>query len=177
MRRYVGVAAFAVAVAGLAATPAGAQDHPSFDIPLDTVVRGDEGSEHLLETASVPEEDHGRGCDVVVAGENNNSVHPNNDIIVTSGDSSVEVLDVEREPEAVTEATGTLTLGEEITVSLRLGSDGVFSGGLIVTVDCPVPPTPTTSTSTTSTTLAPEAPEPAPAPPAMPVPGEPTYTG
>jgi hypothetical protein len=170
------VAAFAVAVAGFAATPAGAQDHPSFDIPLDTVIRGDEGSEHVVETATVPEEDLGRGCEVVVAGENNDSVHPNNDIIVESGGSSVEALDVEREPEAVTEATGTLTLGEEITVSVRLGSDEVFSGGLMVTVDCPIPPTPTTSTTSTTTTV-PEAPTPAPAPPAMPVPGQPTYTG
>ena len=179
MRRILGVSVFAVACAGFVTTPVGAQDdHPSFDIPLDTVIRGGVGTEHELASAPVPAEDVGHGCEVVVEGANNESVHPNNDLIVRSGGSEVEALDVEREPEAITEATGTLVLGTDISVHVRLGADKVFSGGMVVTIDCPIPPTTTTTTvPATTTTAPPAATPPAPAPPAQPVPGQPTFVG
>jgi len=98
---------------------------------------------------------------------------------VRSGESEVDLLDVEREPDAVTEGTGTLVLAAEVTVSVRLGEDGVFSGGTVLSIDCPEPETPTTVTTTTTppTTAPPEATPPAPAPPAVPVPGQPPYVG
>jgi hypothetical protein len=83
----------------------------------------------------------GQECSVVVEGLNNESVHPGTDLLVRSGTSEVVASDVERAPNAVTEATGTLVLGTEVTVYVRLGPDGVFSGGLVVTAECePVPP-------------------------------------
>jgi hypothetical protein len=169
MRRSLGVTALAVACAGFVSTPVWAQSHPRLDIPLDTVVRGEDGSEHLLATEPVPAEDVGRGCDVVVEGANNSSVHPNTDLLVRSGDSEVEVLDVERAPDARTEATGTVVLDSEVLVFVRLGADEVFSGGLVMTLDCPIPP------SSTTTTAPPEAPP--PAAPAEPVTGQPSFVG
>jgi hypothetical protein len=157
----------------------GAQDdesHPSLEIPLDTVARGGVGAEEELAVEEIPAEAVGWSCDVVAAGENNESVHPNNDIIVRSGDSSVELLDVEREAGAVTEGSGTVTLGETLTVHVRFGADKVFSGGMVLSIDCPTPPAPTTTTTTPATTTT-APPAETPAPPAVPVPGEPDYTG
>lgn len=182
MRRSWGVVAFTVAGVGFVSTPAGAQDHPSFDIPLDTIERGEEGSEHLLATEEVPAEDVGRECEVVAEGANNHSVHPNTDLLVRSGDSEVEMLDVEQESEGTIEATDTLVLDTEISVLVRFGPDEVFSGGLVVALDCPTPPSTTTtvppSTTTTVTTVPPEdAPPEAQVPSAEPVVGQPTFTG
>jgi hypothetical protein len=175
MRRFLGVMTFAVASAGFVASPVWAQDHLGFDIPLDTVARGEEGSEHLLATEPAPAEDVGRECDVVVEGANNPSVHPNTDLLVRSGDSEVEVLDVERASDARTEATGTIELDTEVSVFVRFGPDEVFSGGLVLTLDCPTPPS-TTTTGSTTTTAPPEAPTP-PAAPAQPVTGQPSFVG
>jgi hypothetical protein len=171
MRRYLGALAFAVAGVGFASAPVWAQDDPGFDIPLDTVVRGEEGSVHLLATEPVAAQDVGRECEVVVVGANNPSVHPNTDLLVRSGDSEVEVLDVERAPDVITEATGTIVLDTEVSVSVRLGADEVFSGGLVMTLDCPTPPSTTTTESTTPTAPTP------PAAPAQPVTGQPSFVG
>jgi LPXTG-motif cell wall-anchored protein len=162
MRRFLGVMAFAVAATGFASVPAWAQEQTVFEIPLDTVVRGAPGSEHLLATERVAPEDQGRECSVVVEGLNNESTHPNTDVLVRSGGSEVVALDVERVPDVRTEADGTIVLGTETSASLRLGADGVFSGGLVVTLECAKPqPTTTekpTTTTVSTTTTVPEQP-------------------
>jgi LPXTG-motif cell wall-anchored protein len=159
MRRFLGVMAFAVAATGFASVPAWAQEQTVFEIPLDTVVRGAPASEHLLATEQVAPEDQGRECSVVVEGLNNESTHPNTDVLVRSGGSEVVALDVERVPDVRTEADGTIVLGTEISAFLRLGADGVFSGGLVVTVECAKPqPTTTTTTTVSTTTTVPEQP-------------------
>jgi LPXTG-motif cell wall-anchored protein len=152
MRRFLGVMAFAVAAMGFVSVPAWAQEQTVFEVPLDTVVRGAPGSEHLLATEQVAPEDQGRECSVVVEGLNNESTHPNTDVLVRSGGSEVVALDVERAPDVRTEADGTIVLGTEISAFVRLGSDGVFSGGLVVTVECAQPPTTTTTTEKPTTT-------------------------
>lgn len=153
MRRLLGVIAFGMATAGFAAPPAWAQDQPVIEIPLDTVVRGDPGSEHELATVASDPEDVGLECDVAAEGVNNESPHPDTDLLVRSGDAEVVVPDVEREPGAVTEAADTITLGPDVSVFVRLGPDGIFSGGLVLTLDCMSMETTTTTTSTTTTTV------------------------
>ena len=173
MRRFLGVTAFAVACAGVVVSaPVGAQAPSGLDIPLETVVRGDAGSEHLL----IPAEHQGKECIATVGGANNESVHPDTNLIVRSGESTVELLDIDREPGAITEGTGPLTLGTEVTVSVVLGEDGVFSGGTVLSIECPMPEEPTTTTTTTPPTSAPPEATP-PAPPAQPVPGQPSFVG
>jgi hypothetical protein len=139
MRRFAGVVALAVATAGCFGAP-GPQDRIVIEIPIDTVVRGAPGSVHVLTTTPVAPEDVGRVCAVAAEGINNESVHPNSDLFVRSNTGEVVLADVERAPNVRTVATDTHTVGTEITVAVRLGPDGVFSGGLVVELDCPAPP-------------------------------------
>ena len=134
----------------------------AIEISLDTVVTADEGSVTVLASADTPAEIIGLACVGVARAENQPSVHPDNDLIVTSGGDSIILEDVERTPGAVTTAEGLLTLGQTVTVSLRMGPDEFFSGGMVFTVEDCAPPTTTTTTtteppggSTTTTTTEP----------------------
>lgn len=130
------------------------------EIPIDTVVYADEGSVTPLATADTPQDLVGTACGVVAEAKNQSSVHPGNDLIVSSGDDSVVLRDVERAPGAVTEGGGPVTLGTSVTVSLRMGKDEVFSGGVAVKlVEC-APPTTTTTEPPATTTTQPSAPTP-----------------
>jgi len=121
------------------------------------------GSVHLVSTTNVDPALDGGTCDVTVTGENNTSVHPNSDILIASA-NQVTVPDVERSAGAQgIPADGALELGSTVTISVRLGGDGVFSGGLLqVDFTCtpPGPPPSVTpqSVATTSTTASPNAP-------------------
>jgi hypothetical protein len=148
----VGVGAILVVAAGAA----GAQDGGIVEIPLGTVVRTDPGAEVSLDSVAVPTELVGLECSVQSRSENNSSVHPGNDLVVTSGAESVVLSDVEGSPGKVTTATSTVTLGDDIAVTLIMGPDGVFSAGAraAIVLECIVPePTITTTTSTTTTTI------------------------
>ena len=123
-------------------------------IPLDTVVYIPWDSNRLLATEPVPEEFAGQSCAVSAISRNQDSVHPDNDLIVRSGTSEVILENVEDEPGETLHAAGTLTLDSEVTVTLHMGPDAVFSAGIDLIVDCSqVTPT-TIETTTTSTTLA-----------------------
>ena len=137
MRRFLSVVVCGVVAAGFAVAPAAAQDGTVITVPVDTVVRGAPGSEYLVASVAVAAEDVGRQCSVAAEGINQESVHPNSDLLVRSGGGEVALLDVEREANVRTEATGTLTLGTDVSVFVRLGPDGLFSGGLVLTIDCP----------------------------------------
>ena len=159
VRPVAGVVLVAAAVLALvvAAVPVGSAD---LTIPVTTVVRGAPGD--VIEAGSVPSGPlAGQVCDVSLTGANNHSTHPDNDLIV----SSVGVLtffDIEAESDSSSGSTGRLELGEEVTVSLRLGADGVSSGGFSVAFDCQPPTTtvPPTTTPSTTTSLPPTPPEP-----------------
>ena len=123
---------------GFAVAPAAAQDGTVITVPVDTVVRGAPGSEHLVATVAVAAEDVGRQLAAWrLRASTRRPVHPNSDLLVRSGGGEVALLDVEREANVRTEATGTLTLGTDVSVFVRLGPDGLFSGGLVLTIDCP----------------------------------------
>jgi hypothetical protein len=87
---------------------------------------------------------------VLAVSANPDSVHPNNDLVVSSGGSSVTLPDVEGVSGGNVVASGTLQLGPDIVVSLVMGPDGVFSAGMDVVVDC------TPEETTTTTTIPPE---------------------
>jgi hypothetical protein len=138
--------------AGLAA----AVTAEEFDImiPLDTRVTAPEGSVTVLATESIAPEFAAQICSVSATAENETSVHPDNDLIVESGNSTVLVEDVESGTGSVVHAGGDIELGSEIVVSLLMGPDGVFSAGLVVHVDCTAGLTTTTTQATTTTTTA-----------------------
>jgi LPXTG-motif cell wall-anchored protein len=121
-------------------------------IPLDTVVYIPWDSTRLLATEPVPEQFIGQSCGVSGISRNQDSVHPDNDLIIRSGASEVILENVEAEPGETLHAAGTLMLGSEVTVTLHMGPDAVFSAGIDVVIDCSQV-TPTTIESTTSTTL------------------------
>ena len=138
----VGVGATLVVTAGAV----GAQDGGIVEIPLGTVVRADPGAEVSLNSVAVPTELVGLECSVQSRSENNSSVHPGNDLVVTSGPESVVLSDVEGSAGKVTTATATVTLGDDIAVTLIMGPDGVFSAGAraAIVLECIVPETTTT---------------------------------
>jgi len=92
----------------------------------------------VLENKQVPEEFIGRQCTVEVESLNNKSVHPGNDLTVSSNNSSSLVFeDVERETELEIVGTGEMELGTEVQVAITAVGGKTFSGGMNVKVTCP----------------------------------------
>lgn len=136
---------------------AGSADDGKFEIviPVSTVARGPEGSEIVLMRLPTPTDLVGATCELTAMSENQSSVHPDNDLMV----SGVLIPDVEGEPGGVVAASDVVVLGSDIVISLLMGPDGVFSAGLMVGFDCiTVAATSTTTTtgqtSTTTTTTS-----------------------
>ena len=154
MRRISVIFGMALTLILISAAAAFGQAAGGIVIPVDTYIAAEPGS--LTEIASVqtPPDLVGSTCRGVAVAENGESVHEFNDIIITSGSSSATLVNVEGESFKITPATGDISLGETVTLTLRMGPDGVFSGGLAVfiDVDCNPPTTTTTTTSTTTTT-------------------------
>jgi len=128
---------------------------PAFIIPIDTVIYEPPGSQTVLADVETPPELIGATCLGFAEAENQSSVHPNNDIIIETGDSVAFLEDVEGAPNKVTDAIGTITLGPRVKLTLDMGDDGVFSGGLVVVIDVNCTP-PTTSPPTTEAPPVPE---------------------
>jgi hypothetical protein len=122
------------------AVPVAAQS-TTIAIEVDDIVRGDPGEVIHLETVTVPEGMVGWTCTGTAQTEKNASEHRNNDFILASGGASATIPDWERKAEASTSMSGTLVLGDSITVDLLLGPDGVSSGGVLITLSC-APPAP-----------------------------------
>jgi hypothetical protein len=140
----------------LLAVPALAQSNTIL-IEITGINRGDEGE--IIRVASVDVDPGMVGwlCTGTARTENNASEHDDNDFILTSGSSSAEILNWEAVAGAMVSMSGTLVLGESITVDLRMGPDRVSSGGVGIVLTCSPPPPPeTTTTTSTTTTTTPE---------------------
>ena len=131
-------------------------------ITLDfRVVRGVPGSVHELYSGPMPVV--GETCHVVASDAGNNtSVHPGNDLMLSTGGTAIIFADVERAPNVSTPGSGAIVPGEFGVVTLTLGPDGVYSADLILEFECqPITttsttgPTPEDTTTTSSTTLVP----------------------
>jgi LPXTG-motif cell wall-anchored protein len=153
MRRLLLAIGAVTGAFALASTPAAAQQTLP-GIVLSETIRAAPGSIHLAATVPVDPAQVGSSCDVSVVGENNQSVHPNSDVFIASA-NEVVARDVERMAGNVVTPAGVLLLGDTITVRVQLGSDGVFSGGLLTVEFACTPPTPPTTTPTSPTTVAP----------------------
>lgn len=126
-------------LAGFSSSIVLAQDLPTIEIPINTVIREPAGTQVPLLTKEVPEQYIGYICTANAVAKNQSSVHPGNDLIVSSNGTSVTMKDVERASGVSTPASGTLQLGSAIDVTLSMGQDGVFSGGMTVELDCEEP--------------------------------------
>jgi hypothetical protein len=155
-RRAAGLIVLSMGLVLVMAPVAGGQEEVAIEIPLDTLVRAEPGSEHLLGSAEVPAELQGVTCPVAAVAQNQTSVHPGNNLVVATDGDSIVLEDVERAPGAVTVAEEQLTFGSMLTVTLVLGEDGVFSAGMTVRF-CDIPETTTTTTTVETTTSTTEA--------------------
>jgi hypothetical protein len=140
-----------IGFAGSAAAVAGDEEF-TIVIPIDTVVFAPEGSTTVLATTPVGEEFAGHVCSVATRAENQESVHPGNDLIVESGSSRVTLENVEGTAGGVVVGEGELELGSEIVVSLIMGPDAVFSAGFEVHLVCSLAQATTTTIAATTTT-------------------------
>ena len=148
------VLALVAATVGLVAAPAGAE---SVDIPIGQVFpSGHEGDVVGIGGTDVDAHLVGRTCNIVATVTNQSSVHAGNELVVKSGDSTVTIAGIEDTADAVTMQGGSLTLGNRIDVSVKLGPDGLSSLGSSLTLTCEDPPE---------------------AKPAAPVEAKPDYTG
>ena len=158
--KLVRLAALAVGLALVGGSVAGA-----FTVPPTEVLDGTEGEVRLLWTEPVAAEDVGKDCEAVLTTSNNESIREGTDIIVASGTTSLVAENVEHDT-ASERVVGRLTLGTTITVSVRLGPEGLFSGGAdVADVTCPIAQDETVTREETVT----------PAPPAVVT--SPTFTG
>ncbi|MFV1963634.1 MAG: hypothetical protein ACC658_17640, partial [Acidimicrobiia bacterium] len=132
MRRVFILMAMTVTLLSLAAPSTAAA---GFEIPIDTIVHADPGSLTVLADVETPPEFIGLECVGLAAATNQESVHPGNDLILETANTSVTLFDVEGEPNKVTNAGGVIVLGERVKVTLVMGEDGVFSGGFSVVID------------------------------------------
>ena len=146
------------AVCSMIGSAALAQDPDTvIEVPIEEVyATGDVGSSVAMGSADVDADLVGRSCNVVATVANQESVHPGNTLVVTSGDSSVSIDGIEDVADAVTTDGGTITLGSTISAAVVLGEDGATSLGSSLTVTCEALPVTA---------------------PLTPTPAEPTYTG
>ncbi len=136
---------------GLVVAPVGAD----VTVPLENVVRGEPGSVSTVAETTVDPAIVGQSCVVSVVIANQESTNPETDLIITSGDATVEISGVEDEANGETKQSEPIIIGESLNVQVRLGPSGVASMGFDLSFECKPPETP-----------------PAPA-----VPDTPTYTG
>jgi hypothetical protein len=133
VKKLIALTALIIAFGGTAA---------ALTVPA-TVVHGTPGSVHQLASGPVPAADVGCDANVTIASANNESLHPNSDLLVQTGGQTLTLPDVEKTtaPDTI---TGPMTLGSSVVVSVRLGADGVYSGAAAtVTWRCLPPPTTT----------------------------------
>lgn len=155
MRRYT-LAFLGVAALVLLAGPAGATE--DLAIPIDTVVEADAGSETELSSMATPDDLVGANCSLEAVGQNQESQHPGNDLVVRSGQSETRLVGVEDTPDKTTSVSDGVVLGETLTVSLVMGSDEIFSGGVTISFTCTAPASTTTTPPVTEPTVDTTAP-------------------
>lgn len=146
---------FGSAVAGASlvlVVPAAAAAVELVSIPITGVVRDEPGSEVLVARAEVPEDLVGLRCTLIGETLNQRSVHLGNDLLIDLGDETFVFTNFEDEGGVRYEFTETGELPAVVEVFVRLGPDGVSSGGFHISIECPdVEPPSSTSTSTTTT--------------------------
>lgn len=151
MRKLLAVSVFVlVALLILLVLPVSAL-HEKIVIPVDTIIKGPEGSVHVLAEEDISEDLWGLLCDVDIEVDNQDSAHPDSDIRIISG-TTLLFSDVEDPAFNVFVGSGQIVLNEKLSITLTLGEDEVWSAGLIVEIECETRPTTTTTTSISTTT-------------------------
>lgn len=146
-------AAGAILAATLAVAPSAHAD--DVIVTLDQVVYGTAGQVVVLETRDVDAALVGTTCTASYTGENNSSVHPGTDLLISSGAAQLVLSGVEDVAGATTSGSSAILLGPTVSVAVRLGPDAMSSLGATLSLTCTLPTTTTSTTSTTTTTTSP----------------------
>jgi len=125
--------ALLIAVVGVA--PAWAIE--SIVLDQDRILYGEEGSTSQLAEIAVDADRVGASCTLRVHAENQFSVHPGNDLLITTGGTQSVIEDVEAEPDGDRDLSAAIVLGPELLVELRFGPHQVSSMGFDLSVECP----------------------------------------
>lgn len=118
-------------------------------ISFDELIFGSPGSTTQVEVVEVDPALVGMNCVLEVRSENQASVHPGNDLIVSTGNSQAVIVGVEDTANGGSTQTYDMVLGQQIVVQLRFGQDGMSSLGFGLAFECPDPTTTTTTVETT----------------------------
>ena len=150
------IAGVSAAVAILVGTAIAASAVELISIPIDGIVVGVEGDVILVATAEVPVEFVGQTCEIVGETDNQEFIHDSNDLLIVNGGQTLVVPNFEDEGFIIHQAGEFDEMSPKIDVFVRLGPDGVSSGGFRVIVDCDkTPPTTGPVTTTVPSTTAP----------------------
>ena len=144
-----------VAFTGSATPAVGASETITLTLPV-----GIHGSSFQADSANTGDL-AGLTCPITVVTANNESIH-NNDIVVRSA-TTFTFAGFDSVP-GVQSATGSITLGQTVTLSLVLNDD-VASGGATATITCSIEPPPTDPPPTDPPATDPPATDPPPEPP------------
>jgi hypothetical protein len=136
-------------IAGLAAVAVPSTAHAAdLSIPLDSMIVSGVAQAEQVELALVASDRlTGQTCSLRAVHGESAAVHPGNDLVVTSGDGTATLPDVERAPGAITDGSAAITLGEVIKVDLVMGPDEQFGGDMELELDCDGAPAPATDPS------------------------------
>src|SRR6476646_3450023 len=105
----LGAASIALALGGAAETVGADETAPtvtSVSFPLTTVVTGEPGTIHDIQSSGLGADMVGQSCSVAATADNNGSLHPQSDLIISSGTDQVTVSDVEATAGGVTTGAG-----------------------------------------------------------------------
>lgn len=136
-RSLLSLAALALLVASFGATqPVRAAEDTVVKIPITALIYQPVGTMEQVASVNVNPDLIGLECSVATQADNQGSVHPGNNLIVTSGENMVVLEDVERAAGAITSATSVLQLADTVTVTLEMGSDEIFSANMTLSITC-----------------------------------------
>ncbi len=121
--------------------PVGAADE-EIVIAFDEIVRSPAGSVVRADSVDVADAMVGAQCAMDVVTRNQVSVHPGNDLIVTTGSSQAVIVGVEDTANRDINQDYSMVLGPTIDVDMRIGGDGMSSLGFELVFRCaePTPP-------------------------------------
>ncbi len=105
-------------------------------IPVSGVVRGAEGTVVQVSSEVVPADYIGQTCQVIGQTENQESIHESNDLLIETGGQVLTIANFENEGFVSYDSGEVVPLGPTIDVSVRLGPDGISSGGFRLRVIC-----------------------------------------
>lgn len=144
----VGAIVFASFAAPLAAVEV-------ISIPVEQITIGAAGESILVASVTAPEEFIGRSCEITGTTDNQASVHVGNDLLIVTGDQTIAIANFEDEQFIAHGDRKVEAISATIDVFVRLGPDGISSGGFRVDVSCPEESPPTTTTAPPPTTAPP----------------------